>query len=1015
MNFFPRIKKGFLLFLAAAAIYAVLGCGSPPLADPRKGSDKDKGNGLAKVHYTTSIEFEDGAFYNDPNDSNRSYFIVVSDANASGGKSISSRRSHTSVYPWSSTDGYVVPSSNLTGLDFNIKLEADGPYYFWLRYYAGNVTGQTSDNSIFLGFDNNEYFLRMSIPHTETRDSHPVDANYVWYKLILAPPNQNDPSPSWKSGQTHRIKLFPRKQHGRFDKMIITSDPMVSPSGMGEVSWESAFQPGQTIYDMPSLKPPEGHPRVYFRAGDIPRIKANMAKSENSRALQIHNANLAKSAQALASGSDNYDAGILSVIESRAFDYVINGNESSGRKAINEMMDYTVKIKGGDYNKVGHNIYAIGVVYDWCYPLLTEEEKARFIISMLNFASQLEIGWPPSKQGAVVGHGPEGQLQRDLMAAAIAMYDERPDIYQNTAGRFFKEFVPAREYMSNAHMNMQGEHYTAYRGQWEILATLLIDAIGQPKVFGDEHRHLLKWAMYARRPDGQVFRDGDSSKNNRNLDSGYDDSFFRTAFLLGNYYGDPYLKWEAIRARNPLRPWDPPTSTQRMSCVEFLIFNNPDLSGKAPDDLPLSYYFPTPKGAVIARTGWDTGGVNKNSPVVVAEMKINEYWSGNHQHLDAGSFQIYYKGILATDTGYYQSAHYSTGSSGILPNDGRTGYGSQHDFNYNKRTIAHNTILVFDPGEPKGVPQRATANDGGQRFPNSGSDAQTIEAFHNGDFKIGEVLGYEAGPSSVTPDYTYLKGDLKKAYTGKISAFERSFMFLNLKRNDAPAALIVFDRVVSSNPSFKKTWLMHGLYEPSIDGVISSFKTNGRRVIYRNNQNGYNGQLSIDILLPKTNTISIIRSGLGTESRNNFLVNGDDYPADLHISPARINESGGWRMELSPAVEAASDYFLNVLQITDAGGAPLPVSIIENDKAAGAVIADRVVVFAVNRDRSTENIEFSFTGSGLFKITAAGLAAGAWNVSRNGVKVETVTVSQAGGVAFFSGVEGNYMLTYVNN
>lgn len=128
--------------------------------------------------------------------------------------------------------------------------------------------------------------------------------------------------------------------------------------------------------------------------------------------------------------------------------------------------------------------------------------------------------------------------------------------------------------------------------------------------------------------------------------------------------------------------------------------------GKAPDDLPLTRFSGSPFGWMIARTGW-----GENS--VIAEMKINEHFVGNHQHLDGGSFQIYYKGPLAIDAGAY------SGSSG--------GYNSPHNKNYFKRTIAHNSLLVYDPDEKfachnYGGANKSSfaANDGGQRMPGDG-------------------------------------------------------------------------------------------------------------------------------------------------------------------------------------------------------------------------------------------------------------------------------------------------------
>ena len=98
--------------------------------------------------------------------------------------------------------------------------------------------------------------------------------------------------------------------------------------------------------------------------------------------------------------------------------------------------------------------------------------------------------------------------------------------------------------------------------------------------------------------------------------------------------------------------------------------------------LPLLKYFPYPYGGMAVRTSWDTGST---SDAVVAEMKIGERHFANHAHLDAGSFQIYYKGPLAVESGIYQGAG--------------SGYGSEHFRSYYQRTIAHNCMLVYNPNE----------------------------------------------------------------------------------------------------------------------------------------------------------------------------------------------------------------------------------------------------------------------------------------------------------------------------
>lgn len=97
-----------------------------------------------------------------------------------------------------------------------------------------------------------------------------------------------------------------------------------------------------------------------------------------------------------------------------------------------------------------------------------------------------------------------------------------------------------------------------------------------------------------------------------------------------------------------------------------MLWRNLEVKPKSPENLPLTHYSGSPFGWMISRTGW---GANS----VIAEMKINEHFVGNHQHLDGGSFQLYYKGPLAIDAGAYQ------GTSG--------GYNSPHNKNFSSARL----------------------------------------------------------------------------------------------------------------------------------------------------------------------------------------------------------------------------------------------------------------------------------------------------------------------------------------
>ena len=46
------------------------------------------------------------------------------------------------------------------------------------------------------------------------------------------------------------------------------------------------------------------------------------------------------------------------------------------------------------------------------------------------------------------------------MAFAIAVYDERPDIYKNVAGRYFSEMVDSKKFLAESHSSLFGNSYS---------------------------------------------------------------------------------------------------------------------------------------------------------------------------------------------------------------------------------------------------------------------------------------------------------------------------------------------------------------------------------------------------------------------------------------------------------------------------------------------------------------------------------------------------------------------------
>lgn len=119
----------------------------------------------------------------------------------------------------------------------------------------------------------------------------------------------------------------------------------------------------------------------------------------------------------------------LSIIESKAFEYAINGDEMLGCEAVNALLNVILSFdreKDGIYYTVGGMILLTSAeVYDWCYDLLTPELREAIVGGCENLvAPYMEIGFPPDNMGYISGHGSGSPILRDWLAFAIATYDD---------------------------------------------------------------------------------------------------------------------------------------------------------------------------------------------------------------------------------------------------------------------------------------------------------------------------------------------------------------------------------------------------------------------------------------------------------------------------------------------------------------------------------------------------------------------------------------------------------------
>lgn len=777
------------------------------------------------------------------------------------------------------------------------------------------------------------------------------------------------------------------------DKIIVTDNILYYPIGMGQDA--SEYSGLSYIYPEPAVYPQIGmHPRVIINRDNIQNLKATCTEEENRKSYEalFTNAALHKTGILPQVEYNNYDAKALDAANANALLYQLTKEEAYAEKAVGIMLNYLSTVRyypGGtmmEQRGIGGTIFNAALIYDWCHDAacFTAEKKEQMMTLAMKNASLLECGWPSVGLSAFdSGHGWENSVVKDLFAFAIAVYDEYPEIYDCVAGRIFSEYIPVANfhYENNGSFHRTGDDYGIYRFGFELYLNLLLRGMGYDNIINPNQHQMAYQAIYRMRPDGGNLRDGDIWTNavNNKPSSG------TVAFLASYLYRDPYLK-QAFFEQVP-NPENTVNSITDFSLVMYLALNDVTIGRESRTSLPLTHYSGNEMGVMTARTGWNMG---MDSNDMVVSMKLPERYYGGHQHLDAGNFTIYYKGALAIDSGMYQSAAWTDENGEPVT---KLEFGSDHDVNYHKRTVAHNSMLIRKPGETGfGI---GTANDGGQKAPSSFPYNQGLSYYTSEERQAGKVISHAFGSDPKQPSYTYMKGELSGWYSDKVENFERSFLFYNFFDEIYPGALIVFDKVTSADPSYKKTWLLHSQEEPSTDGTVTTV---------RRTENGYSGRLVNETLLPENPVISKI-GGEGYE----YYVDGKNYTAIPKFGED-ADESGNWRIEVSPSSESKTDYFLNILQVSenDVNITPLKSELYENENFYGVRIKDKAAYFSKNETKLSKGFTVSAAGDGTLEYTVCGLAAGTWGVFESGRLIETGEVTETGAVLSFKALSGTY-------
>lgn len=328
-----------------------------------------------------------------------------------------------------------------------------------------------------------------------------------------------------------------------------------------------------------------------------------------------------------------------------------------------------------------------------------------------------------------------------------------------------------------------------------------------------------------------------------------------------------------------------------------IIFNNKSIVPADPDTLgiprtkafgwdtsagTIDTYLATPQttavkaglGEVFMRSSWSS---EQNTTYSVFRSPPFHYFG--HQHFDSLAFSIYKGEPLALpNSGVYYN-HYEGGEP---DNSTGGGVGMPHVWYYARRQPSANTLLIMNPNETvymagRGYKFWTKYKDGGGRmFSDIAGTWGDVLPNQSRDF--GGLIKHEDAAN-----YTYTSADATKAYnstvggvnylnaydwpgvTAKTSLVQRDYTYLKSSDGNRDY-FVVFDRVNSTDPTYRKVFLLHTSGEPiSAGGTWSK--------IYGNSSTGYGlfqstdtttftiagalgkGKLFMKTLLPSSTTV----------------------------------------------------------------------------------------------------------------------------------------------------------------
>ncbi len=755
--------------------------------------------------------------------------------------------------------------------------------------------------------------------------------------------------------------------------------PMI---GEGSPYEKSPFPP-------PPVYPKLGeHPRFLMTPEQLPRVKEMFNDAEFSKIkdnlLRLADMDIGDGIFPEVVGKSGeiyrYDPEILAAIDSKAFMYMLTGDELYALEAIvgikNAMLTlkFTKDIHGDTYHGASHVLITLCCVNDWCHNYLNDADKDQILAGVVSrMMPCLEFDYPPSKFSYVSGHGTGPQFLRDFMAIATAFYDEAPDWWEFVVGRYFAQHVRvSRECLKSGWVS-QGTGNYAYNKLLVQLwaAALIFNATGMnplPDDAGQGIYFLISHSM----PNGLYLQTGDGGRGRTGASRSAE---FGNFFMTASIWNDPVAYANAKKMTNGFEKYINTCASTMTPSMQLALLSRVKYNGEGVrDGVPLIQYFAEPAGQMTARNSWDS------PDAAIAYMKIGNMNMANHDHSDHGTFQLYYKGLLACASGQYAKYH------------------CYHHKFYQKATISANGLTVFDPSKADAEPIYGKNEDGtvntaiienAKRYYYSGSqrflqESGTLENWKSGDYELGKMTGVAYGyDHDGSADFAYIAGDITNAYHPDTVEYAARRMLAVFTGNKSyPMLFFTYDTLRSTDPSFEKKFILHTADEPVIDEkALSADVTEGQ------------GRLFVQNLFGAKKISKIGGKGYA------YWINGKNC-LDAYTKDDKSDLIWG-RIEFSADGEKET-HLLTAMYVTDrTNGEKLPIEKYETENAYAAKLLDNVVLFVKDTGAEQTCICVDIPCGRVLKYYVVGATDGEWQITKDGVVAASCEVQKGEGVLTF--------------